>query len=424
MGALNHLIQDIEIPKMATVHQHFLATQVQDVENELLEQLNRPEIIRLIQPGRRIAIAAGSRGIDNIVIVLHTVAQFVKKMGAHPFVVPAMGSHGGATAQGQTEILRSYGITEESVGAPVQATMEVAEVCRLADGSPVYLDANAAAADGIIVINRIKYHTLFRGRYESGLMKMMAVGLGKQRGAEQIHKCGPSSISSRVERTAHAILQHCQILFGVGLVENAFDKTCDVRVLTAEEIPVEEPALLELARRQMPRIYFENLDLLIVDRIGKNISGSGMDPNITGTFTKESGISSEKRAKRITVLGLTEETHGCALGVGMADTTTRKLYQDFSFEATYPNALTTSVLESARIPAVFDNQKLAIQAAIHTILGVQPEDLRVVRIRDTLHLEEIQISQALAQEALEHPCVELISAFKPLSFNAEGNLFE
>jgi hypothetical protein len=424
VGALNDLIQDVEIPKMARVHQHFLATQLQDVEKALRTQLSRPAVAQAIRPGQRIAITAGSRGIDNMPLVLRTVAEFVRSRGAQPFLVPAMGSHGGATAQGQEEILRSYGITQKSTGAPVLATMEVAEVCRLSDGSPVYLDANAFAADGIIVVNRVKYHTLFRGRYESGLMKMMAVGLGKQRGAEQIHRCGPAQIAGRVEDTARAILRRCRICFGVALVENAFDKTCDLQVLTPEEIPLREPELLEKSRQQMPRIYFENLDLLIVDRIGKNISGSGMDPNITGTFTRESGIPGTGRAKRITVLDLTAETHGCGLGVGMADTTTRRLYDAFSFEATYPNALTTSVLESARIPAVFDNQRLAIQAAIRTILGVAPQQLRVVRIRDTLHLEEIQISQALAQEALDHPGVELVSAFAPLPFNAQGNLFE
>ncbi len=423
MGALNDLIKDTSIPKMARVRQYFSLAHIRDLEAHLLKELSQDVFVQKILPSQRIAITAGSRGIDRMPLILKTVAAFVRERGAQPFLVPAMGSHGGATAEGQLEILRSYGITEEYIGAPILSSMEVETLCRLEDGTPVYMDKNAFHADGIIVVNRVKYHTLFHGKYESGLMKMMAVGLGKQRGAETIHAHGPTEISARVEAVGNAVLAHANILFGVATVENAFDKSCELTVIPPEEIPTAEPKLLRHSKRHMPQIYFKNLDLLIVDRIGKNISGSGMDPNITYTFTRESGLSSAQKARRICVLDLTDETHGCALGVGMADTTTRRVYEKFSFDATYPNALTTSILESAKIPAVFDNQKLAIQAAIHTILRTKTEDLRIVRIADSLHLEEIEISQGLAKEAINNNHVELLEPFHDLVFDINGNLF-
>ena len=347
----------------------------------------------------------------------------IRKRGAVPFVIPAMGSHGGATAKGQRAILASYGVTEEITGVPVHASMEVDVLARLDDGKPVYTDSFAHAADGIIVLNRIKAHTGFRAPYESGLLKMMAVGLGKQKGAEIIHSYGPQFLGSVVETVGKKVLSCTKILFGVGLVENAYDKTFAVRCLMAEEILSEEPKLLELSKSLMPKLYFENLDVLIVDQIGKNISGSGMDPNITKSFNYFTGMSREGRAKKIVVMDLSEETHGCAIGIGAADITTRRLVEKMDTEATYPNALTSCETESPCIPMFFNSQQLAVKAAIKTLPGTDKDHLRIVRIKDTLHMGDIEISEELLREAEENPDVQILSRPAPWGFNENGDLF-
>jgi hypothetical protein len=408
---------------MAKVRQRFDATKLENIKSAILEGISHKSLDSSIKPAMSIAVTAGSRGIANMVEILGAVVDFLKSRGTHPFLVPAMGSHAGATAHGQVAQLSALGITEQSIGAPIRATMEVEEVARLEDGTPVYMDAIARKADGIVVVNRTKYHTLFTGRYESGLMKMLVVGLGKQSGADVIHCNGPANMSRNIERFGRAILQNAPVLFGVTPIENSLDETCALHVLRPEERPEEEPRLLLEAKKKMPRILFQDLDLLIVDRIGKNISGSGMDPNITGAYSVESGIPRTGAPKRICVLDVTEETHGCVMGVGNADTTTKRLYEKISFDATYPNALTVGVLSSSKIPPVFDNQELAIKAAIKTILGVAPEALRVIRIRDTVHLEEIWVSQSLMREAHSNPHVEVLGVAEQLFFDQNGNLF-
>jgi len=341
MGTVNDLIINEKIPAMLKVHQNFCSERIADFEKKFREELLREAVISTIRPGMRIVITAGSREIDHLSDAVRILGEMIRERGAAPFVIPAMGSHGGATAEGQRAILAGYGITEERTGVPVHASMDVDVLARLDDGKPVYTDSFAHAADGIIVLNRIKAHTGFRAPYESGLIKMMAVGLGKQKGAEIIHSYGPQFLGSVVETVGKKVLSCAKILFGVGLVENAYDKTFAVRCLMPEEILSEEPKLLELSKSLMPKLYFENLDVLIVDQIGKNISGSGMDPNITKSFNYFTGMSREGRAKKIVVMDLSEETHGCAIGIGAADITTRRLVEKMDTEATYPNALTS-----------------------------------------------------------------------------------
>jgi len=424
LGSVNDLIRGERLPRMLTVAQDFCADRLEDFDAALRAELRRPQILGRIRPGMRICITAGSREIDHMPDSIRVLGEAIRERGAEPFVIPAMGSHGGATAQGQEALLARYGITEAACGVPIRSTMEVVELARLDDGSVVWLDRFASEADGIIVLNRIKAHTGFRAAYESGLLKMMVVGLGKQKGAEVVHSYGPLLLGRMVEQIGRTVLARAKILFGVGLVENAYDRTHAVRCLTPEEIVTAEPELLKLSRSMMPQILFQDLDVLIVDRIGKNISGSGMDPNITKSFPYFTGLSREGRAKRIVVFDLTPETHGCAIGIGCADVTTRRLLDHMDFDMTYPNCLTSGEVESPCIPMVFDNQELAVKAAIKT-LGRDSDrtHLRMARIRDTLHLDRIEISEALLPEAESAPAVRVLSAPDHWRFNDSGDLF-
>lgn len=420
---VNALIQGEPIPRMVAVRQKFEAARLEDPAAELRARLDRPELRAAVRPGMTVAVTAGSRGIDHIDLLLKETVRFLQELGARPFLVPAMGSHGGAVAPGQLALLESFGITEQTMGCPIKASMEVDQFAALEDGTPVYIDRNAHQADGIVVVNRVKPHTGFRGPYESGLFKMMCVGLGKQKGAETVHNRGRRRMGETIQLMGEQFLKHIPILFGVAILENAFDQTFRLLALTPEEIRVQEPELLKLARSLMPQILVENLDVLVVDRMGKNISGTGMDPNITKSFSYESGISREGRARKIAVLDLTEQSHGAAVGLGTADTTTRRLFEKMDFNTTYPNLLTTGGTDSAKIPMVFDNQRLAIQAAIKTAIGADRQRLRMVRIPDTLHLEHIQVSETLAEELRGDPRFELLGPPEDLPFDEHGNLF-
>ena len=420
---VNALIQEEPIPRMVAVRQKFEARKLEDPVGELRARLDRPEVRGAVRPGMTVAVTAGSRGIDHIDQLLKETVRFLKELGAQPFLVPAMGSHGGAVAPGQLALLESFGITEQAMGCPIKASMEVDQFAALEDGTPVYIDRNAHQADGIVVVNRVKPHTGFRGPYESGLFKMMCVGLGKQKGAETVHNRGRRRMGETIQLMGEQFLEHIPILFGVAILENAFDQTFRLLALTPEEIRAQEPELLKLARSLMPQILVEDLDVLVVDRMGKNISGTGMDPNITKSFSYESGISREGRARKIAVLDLTEQSHGAAVGLGTADTTTRRLFEKMDFNTTYPNLLTTGGTDSAKIPMVFDSQKLAIQAAIKTAIGADRQRLRMVRIPDTLHLEHIQVSEAVAEELRGDPRFELLGQPEELPFDEDGNLF-
>lgn len=439
-GVVSRLLKDIPVPKMFRARQTFPREVIspEEIPGVVNRELGQEPFASLVKPGMQIAITAGSRGIRNVDIITRAVVDFVKSRGAEPFIVPAMGSHGGATAPGQKELLAAYGITEETVGAPVRATMEVVEADRTEAGEPVWVDRYAWEADGIVLFNRIKPHTGFRGEYESGLVKMAAIGLGKQKGAEVVHAGGPARMAERVREFGTRAIRAARVLFGAATVENAYDQVSRVRLLTREELFREEPLLLAQARGSMPRIMLEDLDVLVVERIGKNISGPGMDPNITHTYLPGAAIEPElraKRARRVAVLDLTEETHGAAMGIGMADTTTRRVFEKMDRDATYPNCLTGGVTVSAKLPMFFDNDRLAIQAAVKTLGGVAgsqrsqgPESgvagsrCRMVRIRDTLHLGEIWISEALVPEARICPDIQIVSGLASLEFDQDGNL--
>lgn len=423
MSAINDILSNVPIPKMVKVRQNFESSVLENVDTELKNQLANKNFNRKFTPGMSIAVTAGSRGVANMALTIRTVCDFLKEIGCKPFIIPAMGSHGGSTAEGQRMILSSFGITEETMGVPIVSSMEAVCIYEFEDGFKVYVDKNAHEADGIVVINRVKPHTSFRGAYESGLMKMMTVGMGKQLGADQIHAAGPKVMGKNIERGGKKILELENIICGVALLENSYDQTCGIYVLEPQEIIDQEPLLQEQAKKNMPHLMFEKPDVLAIDYIGKNISGPGMDPNITHTFNPNSGISTEGKAHRIIVFDLTEETHGAGAGVGNADFTTKRLFSKFDADQTYPNLLTAGFPEPGKMPMLLDNQKLTIQAAIKTAALTDSSQVRMVRIKDTLHLGEIEISEAMLPEAKALENIEILSEPYELNFNEDGDLF-
>ncbi len=422
LNCVNALLENIPLARMVPVEQSFDPGCLENVSQSIREELRRPGIADTVKPGMRIAITAGSRGIADMPAAVKEVAAFLKNAGAHPFVIPAMGSHGGASAQGQEAILAAYGITAETVGCPVRATMDVQKIGVLDDGRPILIDRYAAEADGIVVINRVKAHTAFRARYESGVMKMMTIGLGKQSGAEVCHSEGILQLGPNVEKFARGILKNARILFGLGIVENAYDKTAMVRAMTAAEIPEVEPLLLDEAKRRMARFFLDEVDVLVVDQIGKDISGEGMDPNITGRWIVPN-IRGGIQATRVAVLDLTEESLGNSVGLGMVDVCSRQAADKVNADMTYPNSLTSKVPLLCAIPMTFDNHRYTIKAAVKMVPGKAPEEVTMIRIRDTLHMSRIEVSENLLNRIENHPNMRVIGPAAELPFNADGNLF-
>ncbi len=383
-----------------------------------------------ITPGARIAIGVGSRGITRLDDIVRKVVARVRAAGGQPFIVPAMGSHGGATAQGQTDLLSGFGITEVAVGAPVRASMDAVQVARTEDGVAVHVAAEALNSDGIILISRIKPHTDFRGPVESGILKMIAVGLGKQEGASAFHRAMARLGFPRVMSTfARCKLEHAPILGGVAIIEDQSHDLAQIRCVAAADIERIEPELLDQARALMPRIPMDEIDLLIVDFLGKNISGAGMDPNIVGRIAHHGynpSLSERSQARphvyRIFVRDLTPESHGNAVGIGMADFTTTRLVQGIDRESTYMNTLTSLAVLASKIPVHFSNDRESIEAAIGTLALDDPSQARVVRIRDTLHLGQFDISEACRAEIESAPGITVQGAPFDLSFDGEGNL--
>ena len=416
------MLSDAWIPPMALVRQNFPRPRVEDVPARVRELLSRPDIAAAVKPGMEIAVTCGSRGIANLRFIMREVCCCLRELGARPFLVPAMGSHGGATAEGQRAIIESYGVTEEFCGVPIRSSMEVQYIGDTEDGRPVYIDRNAAGADGIVLVNRIKAHTDFRGPYESGLMKMMVIGLGKQRGAENFHQEGPARMGHNIPIFGWAILRHAPVLFGLGVLENAYDETARIEVLHRSEIIEKEPLLLKEAKDLMARCYIQDVDLLIVDRIGKDISGDGMDPNITGRFCNPY-VSGGMNAKKMAILDLTDDTHGQMAGLGYGDVTTRRCLNRCDFSASYPNALTSTTFTPFRVPMVLESDREAISACLKYCGGNDKRHPRVVRIRDTMHMDEIWVSEALLDEVRANPYMEILRKAEEMVFNQDGNLW-
>lgn len=422
MGVIEEILKDIPLPRMVRIRQTFEAPELDDPIAELHKELEKPGTIDALRPGSEVAVAVGSRGIANIDKLTRALIDRIKQAGAKPFIVPCMGSHGGATAEGQKEVLRHLGISEETMGVPVRSSMEVVKLGELPNGLPIYCDRIASEADAIVVINRVKPHTAFRGRFESGIMKMIAIGLGKQKGAEACHQLGFKYMAENVPAMARIMIAKLPIVFGVALVENAYDRTCIVEALPVAQIEDREPYLLERAKALMPKLPFAQIDVLVIDYIGKNISGDGMDPNITGRYPTPYAHGGPDVSKMV-VLALTKESKGNANGVGTADFTTRRLTEAADWPGTYMNGLTSTVCAPTKMATTLDNDKLAIQAAIKTCNILDYTQCRLVRIRDTLHLGELEISENLVPEVKGQRGIEVVSEPYDWQFNAEGNLF-
>lgn len=424
-GEVSRLLGGVPIPRMFRAKQSFDGAHIapQDIPGVIAQQLGRPPFCDKVRPGMQVAITAGSRGIANVDIITRAIVDFVRGRGAVPFIVPAMGSHGGATAQGQREILAGYGITEESMGCEIRSSMEVVRLGTTEAGLPVYLDKNAAGADGIILSCRIKPHNAFRGTYESGPCKMMAVGLGKQKGAECVHAEGMGRIGQNIPAIAGVILQKAPILFAIPCIENAYDQTCRLEAIDRDDILRREPELLRYAFTKMPSLLVGAGDVLVVDEIGKNYSGTGVDPNITGTFSTpyaHGGV----QVQRTCFLDLSAPSHGNALGVGLADVITRRFFDKIDPEKMYPNCITSTVLTSARIPCVAANDREAIQMCIRTCNGIDPAAVRMIRIPNSLHIGQIMLSEAYYADVLagRWPQLSACDAPQPLRFDASGAL--
>jgi hypothetical protein len=423
VSILRTLLDDIPVPQMVRIRQKFDNTKLDNPVEALQAELGKPGMMERIKPGQQVAVAVGSRGIANIAALTKATLDAVKSAGAFPFIVPCMGSHGGATADGQKEVLHHLGIDEETMGAPIRSSMEVVELGKLPNGLPVYVDQIASTADSIIVINRVKPHTAFRGRIESGIMKMIAIGLGKQKGAEACHQMGFKYMAENVPAMANIMLDKLPIVFGIALVENAYDETCRVEALPAEKIEVREEELLKEAKSRLPKILFEQIDVLVIDYIGKNISGDGMDPNVTGRYPTPYAQGGPDVSKMV-VLDLTPETKGNANGVGTADFTTQRLVDKMDRPTTYANGLTSTVCAPTKIATTLENQLYTIKAAVKTCNILDYSTCKLVRIRDTLHLGEIEISVNLLEEARSHPDIEILTEPYDLPFNEKGDLFE
>ena len=420
-GVIGGMLGSIPIPKMARIGQEFADERLTDIPGTIAGEFLKKEIRSAIKPGMSVAITAGSRGLSDFALIVKETVEQVRKLGGNPFIIPAMGSHGGATAEGQLDVLASYGITEATMGVPVKSSMETVIVGQTQEGKPVHIDKHASEADGIVVVGRVKPHTCFRGRYESGLVKMMAIGLGKQKGAESCHAEGFGKMAENIEAFADQIIAKTNILFGIAIVENAFDRTSRIEAIPTERIKQREGELLLEAKSLMPSIYLRNFDILIIDRIGKNISGDGADPNISGTYATPYA-SGGPEFQRYVVLDLTDETHGNANGIGMADFTTKRVFDKTDFDLTYPNGLTTTLVSTLSMPMVLRNDKSAMQAAIFSCNGIDKSRPRIVRLKNTAHVEEIMVSEALLEEVRAHPRLRILDEPKEPVFDQDGNL--
>jgi hypothetical protein len=401
------------LPRMVRVRQQLPDEFLPDVAGAVRDALAAGRLRERVRPGQRIAITAGSRGISNIALVVRTCIEELKAVGAEPFVVPAMGSHGGATPDGQRAVLAEYGITETEVGAPILATMDTHTVGHLDDGTPCYMDLHAWGADGVLVVGRVKAHTAFRAEIESGLCKMLAIGLGKQRGAEANHARG---LARTIPEVASVLLASGKVTLGLGLVENAYHKLHTVRAAGPDEFHETDRALLKLANVLLPRVPFETLDLLIVDQIGKNVSGSGMDYNVVGMWRRIGGEQRPDYA-RIVVLGITPQSEGNGMGMGIANFTTQRLFDQLDLQKTYMNGLTANAYDAIKIPIIMPSDLAACEAALKAALTTAPA--RVVWIRNTLELDEMLVSEALLPEIAG--VASLVVDGEPAEFAIDGH---
>ena len=413
----------MKLPRMYRVRQKFDRTKVNCISETVGAELSKLSLTT-VKPGQRVAITAGSRGIANIGQILKSTVDFFNGLDARPFIFPAMGSHGGAIAPGQVALLEQLGITEPFVNAPIYSSMDVVEIGRTEDGVPVFIDKQAHSADHIVVVNRIKSHTKFKSSVESGLMKMMAIGMGKQMGAEFYHKAAIQFTFPKIIVDAgREVIKKAPIICGLGIVENAYGETAKIEAVKPRDIEVKEKELLQLSKSMMAKLPFNEIDLLIIDEMGKDVSGVGMDPNITGRNRDIlGGFPHPVQIKRLFVRDLTEKSKGNAIGIGFADITTQRLVDKIDRQVTYVNSITAISLEKAAIPMYVANDQEAIETAMGSVGLISPDKSKIVRIKNTLKLEIAEISEAYAKELRKRTDIEIIEEPSSIKFNSANNL--
>ena len=405
MPILPESAKEITLPKLASIRQRFPDQHITDIPVVIAKEFQKEAIRSSVERGKTAALLVGSRGISNLQIIVKTVVEHLQELGVIPFIIPAMGSHGGGIAEQQKKILSDYGITEEAMGVPIKASMDTVKIGSIPGGCPVYVDRYASEADYIIPIARVKAHTDFDGEIESGLCKMLSIGLGKHNGCSRIHQEGFPNFPHVLPQVASLVMKTFCVPLGVAIVENAHENIHTIQVVPSETIIEADKALLKLSKSLMPRLYFDNIDVLIIDQIGKDITGAGMDPNITGRIAgmPVSPYYKGPSIQRIVVNRLTEASHGNAVGMGCADFVTREFYDSIDFTPTYTNMMASCVPENAKMPMVFQDEPEALLAAIITCRGIDKNDAKVVKIQDTLHLIEIQVSENLLPYCRSHP---------------------
>ena len=411
---LEEVLRETELPRVALVEQRIeTAPALADVREGVREALGSVEL-----PTGTVAIGVGSRGVARIDEVVAALVEVLKEAGARPFVVPAMGSHGASSAEGQKRVLAHLGVSEDRVGCPVRATMETVKIGETPAGVAVFMDRNVhEEADSVIVVNRVKPHTAFRGTVESGPTKMLAIGLGKQRGAHSIHSAGWENIHRTIPEAARVAVETGKVAFGLATVENAHEEPCKIAAIPAADLEAGEAPLLEEAKANLARLPFDEMDVLVVDEIGKNISGDGADPNVTGRYAT-TAASGGPRVQRMAYLGLTEETGGNANGLGMADVVTERLVASMDRPSTYMNALTSTTPAPVKIPMTMPTDELAVAAALTMCAGVTPPEARLVRIQNTLRLGRIWVSEALLDEVGSDRRLEILEEPRSMRFEA------
>lgn len=396
MGILLEEDMKLNLPKMYKIKQSFDSEKILDVEKTLINEIRKDSIKNKIYPGQKIALAVGSRGIKNLFIIVKTIIEELKALGACPYIVSAMGSHGNGSEEGQREVLKSYGITKANLGVEIVTTVDVVKLSKTNKGFDVYFDKSAYDSDLVIPINRIKLHTDFVGDLQSGLCKMLVIGLGNQIGCSSIHEEDPDVFADILEEAANIIISKANIGFGIAILENAYDETLMIEAVPSEIMVNREKELVKIAKKNMPTLMIPNIDVLIVEEIGKNISGAGYDPNILGiSSVLKTFILEVPKIKRMILLDITEESHGNAIGVGMFDIITKNVYEKLDLESMYANAIACKCIEDVRIPLVTNTEDEAIRVAVKVCRGLDKEKLKIVKIKNTLSLEHIYVSEAL-----------------------------
>jgi hypothetical protein len=397
------------LPRMHSVRQEFQRPRLDNIEAVVAEEMSRGEIRGRIKPGAEVAVGVGSRGIKNLDVIVKAVLDGIKEAGGKPFIVAAMGSHGGGTPDGQREVLRSYGITEDRMGVRIETSVDVTHIGRTARGIDVYFDKTALGADLVVPINRVKLHTDFVADIQSGLCKMLVIGFGNHTGCTAVHEENFDAFGGTLLEAAGMILDAVNVAFGIAIVENACDETAMIEAIPSEKLIEREKQIVKIARENMPILMIPDIDVLVVQEIGKNISGAGYDPNILGkSFLLHEFVLPVPNIKRMVLLDVTEESHGNAIGMGMFDVITRKVFEKLDLEQIYANAIAVKCPEDAKIPIIAESEEEAVRIAIQVARGVDRERLRIVKIKNTLELETIEVSDALLEHVNSHDRLSVI----------------